>query len=120
MEKQKTDKSVRNYLPDDYKVEPEKGQLLEQCVALVNEVAELNYALDVSVRAAIGAENCLKSWKEDGGHDSEMLDWLLNSEDLAFSDGSWFDRHVDRRLTRENITKRMEAEELEDHGGFMD
>ena len=90
----KTDKFVANYLPADYQfgsdeatdviicemasTEREIDQLAKQCVKMVEELGQLRAALEQEERRRLGAEDCLKSWKEDEGADAARLDWLDN------------------------------------------
>ena len=45
---------------------------------LEREIGQLCAALEQEERRRLGAEDCLKSWKEDEGADAARLDWLDN------------------------------------------
>lgn len=80
-------------------LECESDQLAKQCVKLVEEVGELRDALEAETKRRLGAEACLKSWKEDEGADAARLEWLVESCVISGKYG-----------TREGIDAAMETQ----------
>jgi|TARA_B110001469_G_scaffold104738_1_gene103757 hypothetical protein len=68
------------------------------------ELHAANERADKEERRRLGAEACLKSWKEDEGADAARLEWLMNHA------GGVVINLDDNFLTREEIDERMEAD----------
>lgn len=60
------------------KQEKEITALAKQCVAFVEDIAELRLALSFAEGERDGARAVIKSWKEDEGQDARRLDFLVN------------------------------------------
>ena len=60
------------------KLEREADKLAKQCVKNVEEIGQLRAQLESETKRRLGAEACLKSWKEDEGADAKRLEWLDN------------------------------------------
>lgn len=64
------------------KLEREADKLAKQCVKNVEEIGTLRAALEAETKRRLGAEACLKSWKEDEGADAARFAWLLDNVNL--------------------------------------
>ena len=67
---------------------------------------KLERELEAETKRRLGAEACLKSWKEDDGADAARLDWLVQFGHKGLVDLA--DQNI--FITRESIDKAMEAQ----------
>ena len=78
------------------KLEREADKLAKQCVRNVEEIGQLRAQLESETKRRLGAEACLKSWKEDEGADAKRMDYIVENNIFGIS--------------RDYIDKDMEAQ----------
>jgi len=88
------------------KLEREGDQLAKQCAKNVEEIGQLRAELEAETKRRLGAEACLKSWKEDEGADAARLDWLVQFGHKGLVDLA--DQNI--FITRESIDIAMEPQ----------
>ena len=77
-------------------LEREADKLAKQCVRNVEEIGQLRAQLESETKRRLGAEACLKSWKEDEGADAKRMNYIVENNIFG--------------ITRDYIDKDMEAQ----------